>query len=481
MRWWIHAALIGQFCWFFCLPSSAEPKETVAQKLRERRLQDVGSSAKGKSKLRKLDRQRRKSRHSTRSKAKPNEKTAGTNQSPPAEKNATGKPVTARPSSKPDQPSAAPQPRKPRAPIKPVPLNPTEEALSRALQMRVEDRGPSLPWKVTVTNVGASPVRVYEDMRLLWLSTVTPTQRGKTKDVECRLPTSMVPTFAPDRHRVTLASGGTLSFEVDPRFYCFDRERPRVLQPGTRVEPHYGWPEKARKVWRGGKLTRVRLGQEAPFAFKPSPEGDLGLREVSAPSFELDERYAVWQPEPGKTRGDVDPDKAFRLSMTQGADASGASSVSVRVRLENLTQVTQRVYFKEDHLSFIIRGPDGTVRCDADTWRGVPDAQNLSILGPGKHKDLTVRLREFCADPIFTRAGFYYVQAVLPRPLTQAELSSGDEQSDDERPELSTRRPALVRIQRGEEPFVHWAPQRFIGFAPAAAATPSDSPAPEGH
>ncbi len=489
---WFSTALVALIWCSVAVPVAAEPESTPSETMRQHQL-ERGSSPADRARLKQLVNRRSGvtraealqhgvSKHGNPAKPKPStiKKAKAPRRSPKKTSAPQGPPPRGGvrdTTADNNQGAQKPAPTKARPLPKPVPLTPVEQALSQALQLRVDERGPRKPWTITLTNVGQQPVRVFEDARLLWFSAMVPAAKGKTKDVECHLPSSMVPTFAPDRHRVTLLPGQTLRFDVDPRFYCFNSKAPATLLPKSRLQAHYGWPEKTRPVWRRGKKEKVRLAQVAPFAFKPSPERDEGLREVVAPVVELDERYAAWQPAPGKTRGDTDPDDAFRLVMSQGADATSGRGVSVQLTLENLTQVTQRVYFKPDHMTFVIRGPDGTVRCKPDEVYGAPDAQNLTTLGPGQHKSVTVRLSEFCADAIFERAGFYYVSANVPRPLTQAELSAdGEQPAEDERRTVRSVQPCLVRIQRGEEPFSHWAPRRLMVRSSGAASAPSDSP-----
>ncbi len=310
-------------------------------------------------------------------------------------------------------------PKKPKVIVyKDVPLTPLEQRLSETLALELDAGGPYEPWRVTVRNVGAQPVRVFKDVRLLWFEANVP---GKRKPTYCKLPDSMLPKVARDRSRTALEPGQGFSFQVDPRFYCFESTDTSILVPGAFVRAHYGWQTNGRFVWDKGKLRRLRLTQKAPYVAKPSAETADGLKDLESTGVALGNEYIDWS----KTRikgVDVRPhDAALSLSIDQGADVDRGNTAWVEVSVKNHSRETQTVFLRRELLSFSVRGPTGRHECEPEESYRSPDEMNMQRLAPGKDVSMTVRLAEFCDAEVFSAPGLYYVTARLPLPDDDSE------------------------------------------------------------
>lgn len=402
----------------------------------------------------------------------------------------------AKPTKKPNETAAAPRVRRPLPPLPPVRFTETELALKQALHLQIVEAGPDERWQVVLSNRSRSPIQIATDPRLLAFEARVP---GKAETVTCRLPEGLQPRSRELRNR-PLFPGDQYTFSVDPLMYCFETGDQTILVPGTFVTPVYGFPEKTKTQWSFGRKYQERLEQVAPYAaafvdpkrirpFGPPPRDDAsetdtsdevaenvspvsdaadegseptsvttepevskeGLKSLTGEGFALRSEYQGW----AKTRphrhsiGDT-PKTGLRLSIASGSDAPTARDVTVTVKLENQSDIPQRVYFRRDLVSFLIRGPDGEHRCSAESAElRAPDKQAFITLAPGKSSSFTTRLIEFCPAESFARAGFYYVSAVLP-------ATSPADYRDEEifTGKLATSRPRAVRLHRGELPFL---------------------------
>ncbi len=341
------------------------------------------------------------------------------------------------------------------------------------MSLEVVDLGPYERWEVNIRNRSDEERRVAVDSRLLSFEAVVP---GKRQPVECSLPSSMLPTRRQTRY-VYLSPGETRTFQVDPRMYCFETGDQSILVPGTFLRPRYGWSEKTKVRWSWGRRYEERLTQAPPFVamlpdaarIGPPPQvdersasgaatedatdvdADQGLKQLEGEGFALRSDYKGW----ARTRLPKDdlgdrPGKDLKLAITYGSDAPNPRDITVRVELENQSNEAQRVYFRSDLVSFLVRGPDGTTECEAiAAERRAPDPQAFTTIGAGKRASFTIRLLEFCPAESFARPGFYYVSAVLP---ATARGALADEDMFTGR--LATSAPRPVRLHRAELPFL---------------------------
>ncbi len=399
---------------------------------------------------------------------------------------------------------AAPEKPKVRRPAPPLPApkyTELEQQLQRNLGLRVVDLGPDERWEVTLVNRGPSTIELAADPRLLSFEARVP---GKAKPVSCKLPDALLPKPHHTRKH-TLASGEQYTFTIDPLMYCFESGDQTILVPGTFLTPSYGFPERTQTRWSWGRRYEERLEQVAPFAasyvgqppgppaaetdadaepatgdgadedpvspaagdssetnelaaeefeataVEPEPvREDKGLKRLVGDGFALRSEYQGWAQARVRhhrhTLGD-EPRAGLKLSITSGSDAPSARDVSVTVRLENQSDAPQRVYFRRDLVSFLIKGPDGEHECESLSAEfRAPDRQAFTTIGPGKSVSFSTQLLELCPTESFARAGFYYVSAVLPAtaPGAEEDVFTG---------KLAASKPRPVRLHRAELPF----------------------------
>lgn len=392
---------------------------------------------------------------------------------------------------------------------------PEEAELLTGLKLEVREQGPNRPWVIAVRNQTDERVNVVKDPRLLSLDVRVP---GKKKSVNCRLPAAMLPNSAERERLRELDPGDELRFRIDPRFYCFEGDE-GVLVPGAMVEASYGFPQKTRTGRTpSGRRIVERLPSVAPYVaqvlpervvLEPDPEAAEDATEVDAapdaeaharadtdldtkthdakdepaPSDEplpppepiahdpdrpglsslepvklaLGSEYSSWEP---KSDAD-DLDRGLRLEVVKGSDSLTARGATVTVRLSNRGHRAQRLFVRRHLISYYLLGPEGLSVCATDEGERAPDAQALMTLGPGKHIEFTTRLVEFCPGSIIDRSGFYLVGAEL-----RASSDSNEPGVDAFEGTLYTTRGKIVRIQKGEQPFVHRnVPRHVLVFA----------------
>lgn len=386
-----------------------------------------------------------------------------------------------------------------RSPAPPLPapkFTELELALKQGLQLQVVDRGPFERWDVSVSNRGRTPIEIAADPRLLSFEARVP---GKAKPVSCKLPAALLPRPGHVRRR-ELAPGEQYSFSVDPLMYCFESGDQTILVPGTFLTPGYGFPERTKTRWSWGRRYEERLEQVAPFAAAyathgahapvgPPPVGETaaeqntdargsatsvaaeegpeaslsrepapslntregGLKQVLGEGFALRSEYEGWA-KAGLHKhvlGDR-PRDGLRLSIASGSDAPSARDISVTVKLENRSEVAQRVYFRRDLVSYVIQGPDGEHECEPlSAELRAPDAQAFTTIAPGKSASFTTQLLELCPASSFARAGFYYISAVLP-----ATTAGAYPDEDVFTGKLAASKPRAVRLHSAELPFL---------------------------
>lgn len=402
--------------------------------------------------------------------------------------------LTVEPTEPQPRPRVEPAPAKPKVhrPAPPLPepqFTELERALQQSVELQVVDLGPDERWEVSVTNRSPARVRIAADPRLLSFEARVP---GKAKPVSCKLPEALLPR-ASHVDRETLAPGERYTFTIDPLMYCFETGDQTILVPGTFLTPNYGFTEKTQTRWSWGRRYEERLTQVAPFAARfvmseappgpaaapapapaaeattddtesvspevvteeaatanvPAPAPEEGLKRVVGNGFALRSEYQGWAHARPRhhSLGDA-PQAGLKLSISSGSDAPSARDVAVTVRLDNVSTVSQRVYFRRDLVSFVIKGPDGEHQCAAASAAfRAPEQQAFTTIAAGKSASFTTQLLEFCPAESFSRPGFYYVSAVLPG------TAASDTDEDVFTGKLAASKPRPVRLHRAELPF----------------------------
>ncbi|HEU5072790.1 MAG TPA: hypothetical protein VFU02_01425, partial [Polyangiaceae bacterium] len=345
------------------------------------------------------------------------------------------------------------------------------------LEFVVVQQGPAQPWVMGIVNRGEHNARLIADPRLLSFEVNVP---GKKKSVTCELPDPLRPTRAHARYSVWLEPGQGVVKAFDPRLYCFAVSGQQVLVPGAIVTPKFGWSEKVKTVWKGGKKQQVAVEQSEPFIARihapaetqaaaqpaqpqgqgqaqPEPaapgtkdssesdedRGTLGMKGLHAPPIALNSEYQAWSaaalPRPAKT------DSPIAIDMQQGSDAASDLYATVEITLKNKSRQTQYVYFRRELLNLEVMGPGGAASCDPEPDTRAPDRQAFLQLAPGQRMSIPSRLVELCPKDTFARPGFYLVHARFEAAATGEEFGLEAYVG-----RVATEHPANVRIRSGE-------------------------------
>lgn len=318
------------------------------------------------------------------------------------------------------------------------------------LDFSVHERGPGLPWSLSIVNRGSEPARLTADPRLLWFEVKVP---GKRQTQTCRLPGSLFPSRSERRLKLELEPGEGVAHAFDPRLYCFAAGGQWRLVPGAFVTPHFGWKPKMKVRWKGGKRLEEPAAKQSPpyvaAAGKGDDEEDGGtVKELVAEPFALRSEYAEWS----RTRIAQEEKKnrlPLEMSIVQGSDAHAERTATIGIRLKNRSKRGLHVYFRRELVSYEVMGPDGLVTCDAQPDLRAPDRQGFSYLRPGRSITVTSRLVEMCPTGTFGRPGLYLVHARM-------EAGESGEQWDLDAfvGTVHSKEPATVRIRTGELPFL---------------------------
>lgn len=373
-------------------------------------------------------------------------------------------------------------------------LNSIERELRSSLELTVSEAGPTSPWVVQLTNVGSRNVRLAADARLLGFEIQVP---GRKKPEVCRIPKEMRPADTDAAPSLDLAPRQSFTFRIDPRFYCFEEGEQSMLVPGAQLTPTFGWTEATKSVWQKGQRVEVRLEQTAPFVAQLSPPGpqplatteqrsrestahtegatseargsapdvdsaehganqdallqpQLGLKQVEGGAIALGSEYRSWAP-PELSSADRVARKLppLDLEITQGSDSLTARNARVTVSLTNRGPTPNTVFFRREHLTFMLLGPDGVARCAAPDEDRAPDAQEFTRLGVGKRVDFVTQILEFCDTSLLDRPGFYLVaaEANLTEDGSAAQLKAYTGK-------LFSTRLRPLRVRTGSAPFV---------------------------
>jgi hypothetical protein len=325
-----------------------------------------------------------------------------------------------------------------------------ENAAPPKLDFSVKERGPGLPWSMSIVNRGKDDVRLSADPRLLWFEVKAP---GKKAVQTCRLPGTLFPSRPDRRVKVELAPGEGVTHAFDPRLYCFAAGGQWLLVPGSLVTPHFGWKTKTKVRWeRGKRIEEPAAKQSAPFVAVPADadDDDAGgaLKEVTAEPFALRSEYAEWS----RTRIEEEEKKRkpqFEMKVTQGSDAQAELNATVSIRVKNTSKRPWHLYFRRELVSYEVMGPDGLVTCDAQPDARAPDRQAFANLRPGGSVAVTSRLVELCPRGTFGRPGLYLVHARL-----EANDSGEEWNIDGFVGDVHSSEPAAIRIRTGELSFL---------------------------
>lgn len=339
---------------------------------------------------------------------------------------------------------------------------PAPESSLPSLELKVGERGPGLPWTMALANTGDRAAVVAADPRLLWFEVEVP---GKKKTSTCRLPSELFPNRPDKRTLVLLEPGEGVAQSFDPRLYCFTAGGQWQLVPGSIVTPHFGWPQKMKTTWKGGKrVTEPAAKQIAPFVAGAAPKkGETtdpdadGVKEFAAEPFALRSDYAEWS----RTRLDADRKARdhgpLQLKVTQGSDAEAERNATVRITLKNRSKRTERVYFRRELVSYEVMRPDGLVTCDPQPDLRAPDRQAFATLGPGRSLSVVSRLVEMCPTGTFGQPGLYLVHARFDS------VEAGDDWNIEAFiGRVVSPSPATVRIRTGDQPFLKKRRMHFV-------------------
>ncbi len=326
---------------------------------------------------------------------------------------------------------------------------PEEKSETPELSLTMRERGPNLPWQMTLANQGASSQKVVADPRLLWFEVEVP---GKKKTATCKLPKDSFPTRIDRRTVVTLAPGEGVEQSFDPRLYCFSAGGQWQLVPGALVTAHFGWPEKKKTSWKKGKrVVTPAPKQKAPFVAEPADDKaddtEGSTKEIVAQTFALRSDYARWS-EHG-IKPDHEDESPIEMSTVQGSDAQAERTATIRITLKNRSKETQTVYFRRELVKYEVMRPDGLATCDPQPDSRAPDRQAFLRLRPGRSISATSRLVELCPTGTFDKPGLYLVHARF-----QATETGEDFDLDGFVGEVASRGPATIRIKTGEQPLV---------------------------
>lgn len=296
----------------------------------------------------------------------------------------------------------------------------------------VEDPGARYLYTFELAPTEWPTAEVVADRRLLRF-TVHP--EGSRRRYRCRHPDA--PRRVPDGRVMRIGAGTEHPVWrewIDLRMYCWGRAL-RALDEGARVEVEYGFPRRGRDRWVARR-----------------PDGEEEARSLEGP--ELDVAAA---PEPAAPEGPI------RVEMRPADVGSGEwLSFSIAIRAN---EGTQRVYLRDDLVSFVVDGPMGRVTCAVPRENIVPIVDFYKRLRGRAAARTSIAAERWCPDGSFDVAGVYDVTPVV-------DLVYGGERYDiDAVTGRFQGRPTPVRVRRGEHEYLEQVPED----APAAAAPGSSS------
>ncbi len=347
----------------------------------------------------------------------------------------------------------------------------------RGLELAVSEEGPGLPWRMSIVNRGHEPSLLVADPSLLWFDVRVP---GKRKVQTCRLPHGLFPSGPAHSAEVVLRPGEGVAHAFDPRLYCFASGGQWRLVPGAFVSPHFGWPEKKKKIWRHGHLVEQPVKQSAPFVAGPPPpqhghkQGEIdaahGVKELQAEPFALRSTYAEWSSTRIGKDTEHPPTGPLALTISHGSDASTERTATISVRLKNISKHGVHFFVRRELISFEVMGPDGLETCDPEPDERAPDRQAFLYLGKGHSMTIESRLVELCPRGTFSQPGLYLVHARYDATRSGARWGLRAFVG-----RVVSRQPGSIRIRHGEHPFMMKRRMRAIRVvAPPQAESPKE-------
>jgi len=342
-------------------------------------------------------------------------------------------------------------------------------AAALGLRFEVMELGPELPWAFAVVNRGTEAALVDFDARLLTLEILPPvveqepstqTKKAKAKKppkpVLCRLPADVVPNSVDPALALKLEPGEGLVQNFDPRLYCVGKT-PWPLVSGAQVSARFGWPQKMKVVWKGGKRAEELAVQHEPFVAEPieaqgslpgapvSESTERRIKELNGTPFTLGRNF---ENEIKLPAGPGAPPPGLELSIA-GSDAVDEGAVTATTTLTNRGPRKQAVYFRRELVTYEVSGPDGVFQCDPKPDQRSPaDRSAVQTLRPGGKSSAVSRLIEMCPAHAFARPGLYLVHARFDAADPATDLGFNAFMG-----RLVSAKPALVRVRRGELPF----------------------------
>jgi len=339
------------------------------------------------------------------------------------------------------------------------------------LRFEVMELGPELPWAFAIVNRGTEAAVVDFDARLLALEILPPPEsdeppsKGKAKPnakkppkpVQCRMPGDVIPNSVDPALAIKLEPGEGLVQNFDPRLYCVGKT-PWPLVEGAQISARFGWPVKMKTVWKGGKREEEPAVQREPFVAEPieaqgslpgarvSEASERRVKELSGTPFTLGSNFANEIKPPS---GPNAPPPGLELTIS-GSDAADEGAVTATTTFTNRGARKQDLYFRRELITYEVSGPDGVFQCDPKPDQRSPaDRSSVQTLRPGGKVSAVTRLIEMCPAHGFARPGLYLVHARFDAADSAADLGFNAFMG-----RLVSAKPALVRVRRGELPFV---------------------------
>lgn len=382
-------------------------------------------------------------------------------------------------------------------------------------------------------------MRVPADVRLLELEIEVPVAddptakkpprvKPKPKPVRCAVPAALRPGSFPEQRALLLAPGQSYIEMFDPRLLCFGKSAD-ALRGGAVVRSRFGWKPPTTPRW-----VKKPKPPEGPFAAEgtdfpavtapvsqlsaptlvlsytplrvpeavagPGTAGGAGARpaeaEASNPAGASGNQAAMAAPAapPGGqyfvATHDVPPQSpptgaqpaeqaprivdanAPRIELTTSpyADAAAARNLSITATATNAGRRPMLAVLRPRMLGFQIIGPDGESECSPfPPTHGIP-REMFRTYKPNDATSFTVLLGEVCPRDAFARPGLYEVTATLYAGESGEEHGIQAYTGD-----ITAKRPTLVRVQTGPEPFYRDSPRAIP--TPKPPADDADSPA----
>jgi hypothetical protein len=255
---------------------------------------------------------------------------------------------------------------------------------------------------------------------------------------------------------MTLEPGESLSYGIDPRFYCFSDDGATRSPTSLHLTAHYGWPEERRSGPRGPETSYVAWSENQ----------DAHERDIVGNAITLEPNLATSEPETGGRP------RSLVLEMVRGSDARTERSVKATVRLRNRGPAPVEVYVRRALLAFQVQGPTGVVSCSSEGEFRHPARLGFTRLSPGASVTLVNRLVELCPRGTFAAPGVYLVTAAFETDATGQSVGL-----DAFTGQLRTARSASIRVRHAIHLVPnHWVPK--VVTAPPTLPAPSATPLP---